>query len=83
MKTKHSFLLAGILLSGLFNGLAQTTFTKITTGPVVTDGGNSRGEVWVDYDNDGWLDLFVSNDNGQNDFLYRNNGDGTFTKINS
>ncbi len=59
------------------------TFTKIATGPIVTDGGASRSVNWVDYDNDGYLDLFVSNglEGGQNNFLYRNNHDSTFIKI--
>src|SRR6266568_7779918 len=37
------------------------TFTKITTGSIVNDGGFSISCAWGDYDNDGWLDLFVSN----------------------
>src|SRR4030095_16147460 len=56
------------------------TFTKITTGPVATDGGDSSGCAWGDYDNDGFLDLFVGNNPSFN-ALYRNNGDGTFTKV--
>ena len=56
------------------------TFTKITTGPVATDGGDSSGCAWGDYDNDGFVDLFVGNNPSFN-ALYRNNGDGTFTKI--
>jgi enediyne biosynthesis protein E4 len=55
-------------------------FTKITTGPVATDGGDSSGCAWGDYDNDGFVDLFVGNNPSLN-ALYRNNGDGTFTKI--
>jgi hypothetical protein len=35
------------------------------------------GVVWGDYDNDGWPDLFVTNDMGGN-YLYRNKHDGTF-----
>ncbi|MEO0469494.1 MAG: VCBS repeat-containing protein [Bacteroidota bacterium] len=35
----------------------------------------------VDIDQDGWTDLFVSNDFNAPDFLYHNNGDGTFTDI--
>jgi hypothetical protein len=64
----------------------HSTFTKITTGPVVTDGGLSWDGTWVDYDGDGDLDLFVGNGTptggppGRN-FLYTNNGDGTFTKV--
>jgi hypothetical protein len=39
---------------------------------------------WADYDNDGDLHLFVANggwEQVRTNFLYRNNGDGTFTKI--
>ena len=64
------------------------TFTKIVTGPIVTDVGFSAGGTWGDYNGDGFLDLFVFNaDLNSGDtyapFLYRNNGDGTFTKITS
>ena len=55
-------------------------FTKITAAPVATDGGDSSGCAWGDYDNDGFIDLFVGNSPSPN-ALYRNNGDGTFTKI--
>ena len=56
-------------------------FLKINIGAIVNDGGNSVGGSWGDYDNDGDLDLFVSNSGNQNNFLYQNNGDETFTKI--
>ncbi len=40
--------------------------------------GKSLGVTLLDYNRDGWLDLAVANDTEPN-FLYRNNGDGTFT----
>lgn len=56
-------------------------FVKITTGPIVNDGGTSVGGTWGDYDNDGDYDLFVTNSSDQHpNFLYDNNGDGTFVK---
>ena len=60
-------------------------FTKITDGDPVNDGGDSRAVNWIDYDNDGDLDLYVTNgpQTGENNFLYKNNGDGTFNKITS
>ncbi|MEO8210212.1 MAG: FG-GAP-like repeat-containing protein, partial [bacterium] len=57
------------------------TFTKITEGSIVNDIGSSRSCAWGDYDIDGHIDLFVLNYEGLNDFLYHNNGDGTFTRI--
>ncbi|HLA11839.1 MAG TPA: CRTAC1 family protein [Pyrinomonadaceae bacterium] len=40
--------------------------------------GKTLGVALLDYDNDGWLDLFVANDTEPNN-LYRNNRNGTFT----
>jgi len=65
----------------LYRNNQNGSFTKITSGRIVLDGGTSVGCTWGDYDNDGFLDLFVSNASGEQNFLYRNNGDGTFGKI--
>ena len=35
----------------------------------------------TDFNNDGWLDLYVANDYAEPDFMYYNNGDGTFTNV--
>ncbi|TGV04377.1 VCBS repeat-containing protein [Flavivirga rizhaonensis] len=34
----------------------------------------------IDFNNDGWLDIYVNNDFNMPDFAYLNNGDGTFTE---
>ena len=47
----------------------------------ITESGYGSVCTWADYDNDGYGDLFVGNQEGQNDYLYKNNGDGSFTKI--
>ncbi|GAB4289615.1 MAG: VCBS repeat-containing protein [Ignavibacteriaceae bacterium] len=40
--------------------------------------------AWADFDNDGWLDLYVGNrSTTQGNHLYKNNGDGTFTDVTS
>jgi hypothetical protein len=66
------------------NEKVEITFTKVTQGPVVTDGGWCYAMAWADFNNDSYPDLFVTNNdanNGQHNFLYMNNGNGTFTKI--
>jgi hypothetical protein len=45
--------------------------------------------AFCDYDRDGWLDVFIQTNlldaeahpNGQKDYLFHNNGDGTFTDV--
>jgi hypothetical protein len=37
--------------------------------------------TWIDYNNDGWPDLYVINDKVPTNALYMNNGDGTFTDV--
>jgi uncharacterized repeat protein (TIGR01451 family) len=67
--------------NSLYRNQGNGMFEKITTGSVVNDGGTSTGASWGDMDNDGDLDLFVSNAGNQDNFLYRNNGNGSFTKV--
>src|SRR4051812_10408549 len=63
----------------LYHNNGNGSFTKIATGAIVSSGGAGNNCTWGDYDNDGFVDLFVANSQ-QNDFLYHNNGDGTFTR---
>ena len=65
----------------LFKGLGNGKFTyasDIAGIAVINDRG--RCGFWVDYDNDGKLDLFVKNQFSVNR-LYKNNGNGTFTLL--
>jgi hypothetical protein len=68
----------------LYRNDGEAGLTAITTGNLVSDGaegGNSTSAAWADYDNDGWIDVFVTNDGGIGNFLYHNNRDGTFTRM--
>ncbi len=67
--------------NSLYKNTGNGNFLKINVGDIVNDGGNTVGASWADYDNDGDLDLFVANSGNQNNCLYQNNGDETFTKI--
>ena len=67
--------------NALYRNNGDGSFSKITAGAIVNDGGSSAGASWGDYDNDGDLDLFVTNYFDENNFLYENNGDGSFTPI--
>src|SRR2546426_5481546 len=59
----------------------EAPFTRITNSPVVTEIEYSWPCGWADYDNDGFLDLFVGNSYDSRNSLFHNNGNGTFTKI--
>ena len=65
----------------LFRQIDNLRFEDVTDRARV-DGGNvwSRGATFFDYDNDGFLDLYVCNTEAPN-LLYRNHGDGTFTEV--
>ena len=39
------------------------------------------GAAWLDYDGDGFLDLYITNTREAKNALFRNNGDGTFTNV--
>lgn len=47
----------------------------------MTGNSHTGGAAWVDINNDYWPDLFVTNGAGLPHYLYRNNGDGTFTDV--
>ncbi|MCI0339410.1 MAG: CRTAC1 family protein [Acidobacteria bacterium] len=66
----------------LFRNNGDGTFTDVSEKAGVADkvGYYGFGVAWVDYDDDGKLDLAVANDSTPS-YLYRNKGDGTFEDV--
>lgn len=56
------------------------TFADVTESAGLVHPVNSIAAAWADYDNDGWLDLFICCEQQLNR-LYRNQGDGTFREV--
>ena len=77
MKYLHTFLLFFFLIN-----LHAQNFTLIEKGDFAKDSTNTNGASFVDYDNDGDLDIFLSNAAIPFGFnrLYRNEGDDVFSK---
>lgn len=72
----------GSITSQVATLTVDATFTKITTDSLVNEGGNSSGSAWGDFDKDGDLDVLVTHNGNDFNSLFRNNGNGTFTKLN-
>jgi hypothetical protein len=66
----------------LYHNNGNGTFTEVAKATGVDDPQRFFGltAVWSDFNNDGHLDLFVAND-GEPNYLYRNDGNGHFTDI--
>ena len=66
----------------LFHNRGDGTFEDVSKKAGVDDPNHYFGMqgIWADYDNDGWPDLYVTNDAGPN-YLYHNKHDGTFEEM--
>ena len=69
----------------LVRNLGGFTFSDVSVAAGVDDAGAATGASWGDYDDDGWLDLYVNNYSLYTpvtaNLLYHNNGDGTFENV--
>ncbi len=65
----------------LFHNNCDGTFTDVSQkSGIGTFVGRTMGVTAADFDNDGWDDIYVSNDRTEN-FLFRNKHDGTFEEV--
>ena len=70
----------------LYKNNGNGTFTDVTDSAGLGAINNNRAAAWGDFDNDGYLDLYVVNSGTDPDgkgpnYLYRNNRNGTFTDV--
>jgi len=64
----------------LYHNNGDGTFTDVSqSSGIAAKKGRALGVAFGDYDEDGFTDFFVSND-GMQQFLFHNNGNGTFTE---
>ncbi|WP_436517275.1 VCBS repeat-containing protein [Ekhidna sp. To15] len=56
-------------------------FNDVTEQANVNDIGYGLSAVASDFNNDGWMDLYVTSDYNNPDYLYINQGDGTFSNV--
>jgi FG-GAP-like repeat/ASPIC and UnbV len=67
----------------LFHNKGDGTFEEVAAKAGVQGRGQfTKGAAWIDYDNDGYPDLFINNLNGPSQ-LFHNNRNGTFTDVTS
>lgn len=63
----------------LYRNLGNGSFEKVDSSLIAIQGGDSHGAAWMDANNDGWLDLVITNDQGFS-HLYLNNKKGGFAR---
>ncbi|HRI16646.1 MAG TPA: CRTAC1 family protein [Verrucomicrobiota bacterium] len=72
----------GGLTNLLYQNNRDGTFRQVTDRPVATDrAGSAHASTWIDYNNDGWLDLFIVSLGSATNALYQNTGDGRFVRM--
>jgi enediyne biosynthesis protein E4 len=65
----------------LYHNNGDGTFTDVSQrSGIQTKKGRALGVAFADYDGDGFTDVFVAND-GMQQYLFHNNGNGTFTEL--
>ncbi|HSA94031.1 MAG TPA: CRTAC1 family protein [Terriglobales bacterium] len=65
----------------LYRNNGDGTFTDVSEASgIAAEVGKGLGVVAADFDQDGWIDLYVANDSMRS-FLFRNRGNGTFEEI--
>lgn len=64
----------------LYSNVAASTYTDVTFSAFVMDFRRGVAQAWGDFNNNGWMDLYVGNINSSRNVFFKNNGNGTFTE---
>lgn len=71
--------------NSLLKNNGDGTFTDVTISTNIYSEHPTQTASWGDFNNDGWLDLFIGNESAEGfnhiSELYQNNGDGTFSDV--
>ncbi len=73
----------GSLTNLYFENQGDGSFQSVTNLSITNENLPSRSVDWVDYDNDGDSDLFITNESNSFNSLFRNDGANNFTQINN
>lgn len=65
----------------LYRNTGNGRFAETTKEAGISGNTFGHSVVWFDYNSDDWPDFYIANDYVGQDYLYRNNGDGTFTDV--
>jgi Tol biopolymer transport system component len=65
----------------LYKNNTNAKFNQVVEGEHVTSAGWTEGANWIDYDNDGDLDIFYTTQQDSKNELFKNNGDGNFKMV--
>ncbi len=72
-------------VQALYRNHGDGTFSDVTAASGMVRESHAKGVAWGDYDNDGFVDLFIARGHqrrsGKGASLYHNNGNGTFTDV--
>ncbi len=75
----------GVFPSSLLRNNGDGTFDDVTEAAGLMNFHPTQTAAWGDFDNDGWLDLYIGNEDSPKDDhpsrLFRNRGDGTFVDV--
>ncbi len=75
----------GKIPNSLLKNNGDGTFTDVTKAAGVLDFAPTQTAVFADFDNDGWLDLFIGNESKTDSnfpcVFYKNNKNGTFSNV--